>query len=257
MNAPQQCRNAGCQRNRAGFTLVELLVTIAIIAVLAAILLPTLSRSKMAARRAQCASNLRQLALATRMYWDENNDACFPYVTGMTNGGVLYWFGWIQDGAEGQRAFDITQSALFPHLRAKGAEQCPSLDTLFSQFKAKAIGAAYGYGYNLHLSSMPGQSPVKISAIRNPGQLALFADAAQVNTWQAPASRENPMLEEWYYIDENLSQPNGHFRHEQRANVAFCDGHVDTENAVAGSLDSRLPNAQVGRFRDQILLPNR
>jgi prepilin-type N-terminal cleavage/methylation domain-containing protein/prepilin-type processing-associated H-X9-DG protein len=56
------------------FTLVELMVTIAVIAILAALLLTALSRSKGSAKRTQCINNLRQLGLACRMYADENSD---------------------------------------------------------------------------------------------------------------------------------------------------------------------------------------
>jgi prepilin-type N-terminal cleavage/methylation domain-containing protein/prepilin-type processing-associated H-X9-DG protein len=55
-------------KRRRGFTLVELLVVIAIIALLAAMLLPSLSRSKQSARRLVCVTHLKQLALATAMY---------------------------------------------------------------------------------------------------------------------------------------------------------------------------------------------
>jgi prepilin-type N-terminal cleavage/methylation domain-containing protein/prepilin-type processing-associated H-X9-DG protein len=59
---------------RAGFTLIELLVVIAIIAILAAMLLPSLSRAKIKAQGIQCMSNLKQLQLVWHMYADENND---------------------------------------------------------------------------------------------------------------------------------------------------------------------------------------
>jgi prepilin-type N-terminal cleavage/methylation domain-containing protein/prepilin-type processing-associated H-X9-DG protein len=57
-----------------GFNLIELLVVIAIIAILAAMLLPTLSRSKASARRIVCLNHLKQLALASVMYVGENDD---------------------------------------------------------------------------------------------------------------------------------------------------------------------------------------
>lgn len=236
---------------RRGFTLVELLVVVVIIAILAGLLLPALARSKEAARRLKCASNLRQLGLATQMYWDDNSGACFYYQLGAVRDGVLYWFGWLQDGAEGQRAFDATTGALYPYLLGRGVEVCPSLNYQSAQFKLKAATAAYGYAYNKFLSAAPTQPAVRITRILCPTGTALLADAAQINTFQYPASPLNPMLEEFYFVDDRSQT--AHFRHGARANALFCDGHVAAEKPVEGSLDRRMPAACVGTLRREIL----
>jgi len=92
---------------------------------------------------------------------------------------------------------------------------------------------------------------VKVGKIARPTETAVFADAAQVNTFQAPASPDHPMLEEFYFVSTN--EATAHFRHSQRASVAFCDGHVAPERPVEGSLDGRLSRQFVGRLRPEIL----
>jgi prepilin-type processing-associated H-X9-DG protein len=228
-------------------------VVLAVISILAALLLPVLASSKNAAKRAQCVSNLHEFGFATQMYWDENGGRCFPYLDGAVSNGVTYWFGWLQNGAEGQRAFDATQGALYPYIQGRGIEICPSLNYYFAQFKLKATGAAYGYGYNHYLSASP---TVNVARLAHPSMTAVLADAAQINTFEPPASHSNPMLEEFYYVDETIVPANGHFRHQQFANVLFCDGHVGVETMVPGSLDTNLPSANVGRLRPEILIIN-
>jgi prepilin-type N-terminal cleavage/methylation domain-containing protein len=73
--------------NKRGFTLIEMLVAIAIIAMLAALLLPALARAKASAHRAACISNLRQINLATHMYADDHGDA----IRAITNKEALYF----------------------------------------------------------------------------------------------------------------------------------------------------------------------
>ena len=80
----------------------------------------------------------------------------------------------------------------------------------------------------------------------------LFADAAQVNDFQAPASPGNPLFEEFYYLSPY--EDTTHFRHRETASAVFADGHVDALKSAAG-YDRRLPGDFIGRLAMEDLKP--
>jgi prepilin-type processing-associated H-X9-DG protein/prepilin-type N-terminal cleavage/methylation domain-containing protein len=247
--------------NRRAFTLIELLVVIAGIGVLAALLLPALARSKAAAQRAECVSNLHQLGIAAQLYWDDNGGDCFDYWYGATNSGMTYWFGWIGPGAPGHRPFDLSVGKLFPYLDGSDVRLCPALNSATPKFMLKGSNVIFSYGCSTSIAPTSlNAKPVNINKFKRPTETALFADAAQIDDFMSPASPLNPMLEEFYYLDletnysSSHNYPNGHFRHSRRANVVFCDGHVDLEKPVPGSIDQRLPAQCVGQLRPEILI---
>ncbi|MCS1409908.1 MAG: hypothetical protein M2R45_03095 [Verrucomicrobia subdivision 3 bacterium] len=244
------------------FTLVELLVVIAIIAIIVSLVLPVLVGVKASAKQAQCLSNIRQLGLASQLYWDANDQRMFPYLSSREGDGLTYWFGWLQSGSEGHRQFDPAQGVIWPYLQSRGIKQCPAFDYRHPKYKPKATGAAYGYGYNLHLSASEARMPTEndtmrlVSQIQRPTDIALFADAAQINDFQAPASFDNPLVEEFYYVSNGGSAyANGHFRHRQKAAVAYIDGHAGSVDPAPKSRDLRLPAMNLARLPKHNLIP--
>ena len=242
------------QQTTNAFTLIELLVVIAIIGILTAMLLPSLSKAKSAGKRVTCLNNSRQLHLATQMYWNDNDNRFFQFQFEYNLTSALYWFGRLNRGEEGARLFDASQGALYPYLQNRGVSICPELNYHTENFKPKASdGTTFGYGYNLHLTAWQGEGNLRTTDVKSPAAIALYADSAQVNTWQAPASATNPMLEEFYYINDN--EPTTDFRHNKKTTTTFIDGHVTMLSPAPDSLNGQLPEYVIGFLQKNQLLP--
>ena len=124
------------------------------------------------------------------------------------------------------------------------------------------MSASYGYGYNLHLTGFNAgisglqKGGLLMSQVASASSTALFADSAQINDFQRPASPDQPMIEEFYFVSRGSAMyANGHFRHRRRARTVFCDGHVSPETPENGTTDFRLPDAGVARLRADVLIP--
>jgi len=173
-------------RRTQGFTLIELLVVIAIIAILAAILFPVFARTREKARQASCASNLKQLGLATLSY-QTDYDGAWPdsKVTppGWWTGPGIY-FGAAHITNYGIRLYsDDTQTQLAgiglilnPYIKNENVFLCPS-DDMVGRWISGLQRHSYPWRHALdtHASIV---GTVRDATVQRPAQLAMYVEEA-------------------------------------------------------------------------------
>ena len=217
-----------------GFTLIELLVVIAIIAILAAILFPVFQSVRENARSASCQSNLKQIGLAWMMY-SQDYDGAFGMDNQFPDYGSLYalqtWSSLtLINLSTGVGTADSSKGLLQPYMKAAAIQTCPDLVlTNASPYG----GFPTGYGKNLYLGN------VQDSQIQSPAETIILGDS--INLYPGafyPADALNyPSL----YAAVNQPSPTTHFRHHERANILWCDGHVKSMPPTyppSGSVDN-------------------
>jgi prepilin-type N-terminal cleavage/methylation domain-containing protein len=221
-------------KTTAGFTLVELLVVIAILGILAAVLLPSLSRAKYKSQQATCMSNLRQINAGVRMYADDSADALPPPPCDLRPNP---WSTYTK----------IMKSCLGASERAK-VFACPA-DTFFYDIPTMARvrripepvhdqppeyssyrfnGSNFPYGAS-HVVRWPGIAGRKLSSVKEPCKTILVLEYAAM----PPYSWHQP-----------VPATNGHFNNAQ-CMVSFVDGHAsfikmywDAANARGSHLEA-------------------
>lgn len=207
--AGRKCRNL-LRRNK--FTLIELMLVIAIIAILAALLLPALNQAKETAKNIMCVNNQRQIELSWEYYVGDWNGALPMYDSRMWDGGgpatALRWPDIMKDSLGSA----VYTSAGTNYVRANSFLCCPSMLPAQTNIPNLSYGMnMYGIGGN--------NSPKyrKISNVKYPDRQVAFGDSYK--------GFESPHLGV-YYLLANLNTL--HLRHmKNKANITYCDGHVE------------------------------
>ena len=230
---PVPARGAG----HPGFTLVELLVVIAIIAVLAALVLPALSRAKARAQGIVCLNNTKQLDLACQLYAGEHDDG-LPYNLGMVGSSFRTPLNWVNNvmtwdlSSDNTNLATLTDSGLGPFVSGNTRVfRCPSDNVLSAAQRAAGWGARVrSYSMNAMLGNAGDLSTngfninnpsytqfFRLTQIRQPSEIFMFLD-------EHPDSINDGYFLERDYYPEWHDLPASY--HNGSAAFSYADGHA-------------------------------
>ena len=219
-----------CRRFRHGFTLVELLVVIAIIGILAALLLPALSKAKQRAYTIVCLNNLKQLQLCWHMYSHDNDDVIPPnnfvynVSMGTTNGPTLAEddMTWCR-GLAPLDTNDITAatSLLFAYNQSATIYHCPSDYSTIDGYPGLLRKRSYNVSNSANCTD--DNHFRKNLEIKVPTSLFVFIDTDESDIWDSTFGVIPSDYPHWsnYWLDIPAD------RHQQGCNLTFADGHAE------------------------------